>query len=143
MRRTNDKNFCEAQSVCGSNGDVGFSQAHFSHENCGITGSESLNDPTYRVDLARDGPPGEALYKLIDSLSIGPWMVEGIGVPPDARNDDGTEFFDEVVDVHTICRYLPVFRSKAFICVTILSRSVTFIPFSVSSSNRSITFFSV
>ena len=70
-------------------------------------------------------------------------MVEGIGVPPDARNDDGAELFDEVVDVHTICRYSPVFRSKAFIWVTILSRSVIFIPFSVSSSNRSITFFAV
>src|SRR4029077_3715406 len=92
---------------------------------------------------ACDGSSGEGLYELIDLLSINPWVVQRIGVPADTGNDDGTELFDEFVDVHTIWRYSPVFRSKAFICVTILSRSVIFIPFSVSSSNRSMTFFEV
>ena len=87
------------------------------------------------------GRLGRLLYELIDCLSISPWVVEGIGVPADAGNDDGTELFDEIVDVHTICRYSPVFKSKAFIWVTIRSRSVIFIPFSVSSSKRSMTFF--
>ena len=143
MRRTDDENLFESKSGRGSNGDIGFAQTHFSNENCGIARSESLDDPADGVDLAGDGPSGEVLYELIDILSICPWMVEGIGVPADAGNDDGTELFDEVVDVHTICRYSPVFRSKAFIWVTILSRSVIFIPFSVSSSNRSMTFFEV
>ncbi len=118
-------------------------KTHFSHENRRITESERLDDSADRVNLACDGPSGEALYELIDLLSISPRMVERIGVPSDAGNDDGAEFFDEVVDVHTIWRYSPVFRSKAFIWVTILSRSVIFIPFSVSSSNRSMTFFEV
>jgi len=118
-------------------------QTHFSYENCGIAGSESLDDPADGVDLACDRSSGEFLYELIDSLSTSPWVVEWIGVPANARNDDGTKLFDEVVDIHTICRYSPVFKSKAFICVTILSRSVIFIPFSVSSSNRSMAFFDV
>src|SRR5439155_13049421 len=104
---------------------------------------ERLDDPADGVDLTCDRPSGEALYERVDFLSISPRMVERIGVSADAGDDYGAEFFDKLVDVHTICRYSPVVRSKAFIWVTILSRSVIFIPFSVSSSDRSITFFAV
>src|SRR5713226_1279343 len=143
MRRADDDSFCEAEGGCGCNGDVGFPQTHFPDENGGIPALQSLDAPADGIDLACDGSSGDFLYELIYLLSIGPRVVERIGVPADACNDDGAELFDEVVDVHTICRYSPVFRSKAFIWVTILSLSVIFVPFSVSSSNRSMTFFAV
>ena len=50
MGRTDDQGRLETKSGSSGNRDIRFAQTHFSNENCGIAGSESLDPATEKED---------------------------------------------------------------------------------------------